>query len=290
MLKFGMHVFTWSSKMDNSALDYLKKLKKEGYEGCEIPLIKQRLDLIDTNYVVKRLKELDMDCITGAGLSEDTSIISDDLNIRNRGISYLKKCIDITEKLGGKLIAGALYGPIGVRTLKGRTKEQWEYSVKSLQKVARYAALKDITLCLEPLNRYEIFFANTINDVINLIKDIGESNVKLHIDTYHMNIEEKDFYQTVVKAGKIIGHVHCSENDRGIPGTGHVDWDGLFKALIEVNYDGWLVVESFLEPIPDIIEVTPIWRKLAPDIDTFTKESINFLKNKLVNIKALNNR
>jgi len=120
-----------------------------------------------------------------------------------------------------------------------------------------------------------------------LIKDIGEPNIKLHIDTYHMNIGKKDFYQTVVEAGEIIGHVHCSENDRGIPRTGYVDWDGLFKALIEVNYSGWLVIESFFEPIPDIAALTPIWRKLAPDIDTFARDGINFLKNKLTKIKSL---
>jgi len=99
-------------------------------------------------------------------------------------------------------------------------------------------------------------------------------------DTYHMNIEEKDLYKTVLDTGKLLSHVHCSENDRGIPGTGHTDWDGLFRGLIKIKYSGWFIIESFFEPIPEIANFTPIWRKLAPDADTLAVQGLSFIKKK----------
>jgi D-psicose/D-tagatose/L-ribulose 3-epimerase len=148
-----------------------------------------------------------------------------------------------------------------MRPQKGRNSRQWEYSVRSLREVGRFAAREGITLGLEPLNRYEHFFINTAEDALPLIKDINEPSVKLHLDTYHMNIEEKDFCTTVVHTGKHLCYVHCSENDRGIPGSGHIDWDGLCNAMVEVGYSGWMVIESFFEPIPEIADFTHIWRK-----------------------------
>ena len=107
------------------------------------------------------------------------------------------------------------------------------------------------------------------------------------MDTYHMNIEEKDFYRAVIQAGALLGHLHCAENDRGIPGTGLIDWDGLFRGVAEVGYSGWIVVESFFEPIPSITEFSPIWRRLAPDADTLASESLRFIKEKLARLSEV---
>jgi len=281
MYKYGLHLFTYTSRMDDSALNILPKLKEIGFDGPEIPLIAEHLNLLDPLKVRKALKELDMSCVTGTGITPDMSIISEDPGIRARGIHHLKRCIDMTAQMGGALIAGALYAPFGIRPEKRRTAVQWEHSVQSLYELARYAAPKGITIGLEPLNRYEHFFINTADDAVSLIQDIGEPNIKLHLDTYHMNIEEKHFYQTIVKNGRYICHIHCSENDRGIPGTGHIDWDGLFKGLVEINYSGWFVIESFFESIPEIADFTPIWRQLAPDADTLAEQGLNFIRNRL---------
>jgi D-psicose/D-tagatose/L-ribulose 3-epimerase len=285
MYKYGLHLFTYTARMDDSALNILPRLKEIGFDGAEIPLIAQHLDLLDPFKVRKVLKELDMSCVTGTGITPEMSIISDDPDVRARGIEYMKRCIDMTAKMGATLIAGALYAPFGIRPQKRRTPEQWEHSVRSLSEIARYAAPKGITIGLEPLNRYEHFFINTADDAVSLIQDIGEPNVKLHLDTYHMNIEEKHFYPTIIKNGSYICHIHCSENDRGIPGSGHIDWDGLFNGLIEINYSGWLVIESFFKPIPEIADFTPIWRDLAPDPDTLAKKGLDFIRNRLLELK-----
>ena len=272
--------------MDNAALDILPKLKGMGYDGCEIPLVAQHLDLLDPVNVRRKLNELNMDCITGTGLTSDMSTISEDPDVRAHGIHHLKRCIDMTAEMGGTLMAGALYGPFGLRPTTGRSQAQWEHSVRSLRETARYAASQGVTLGLEPLNRYEHFFINTTADAALLIKDIGEPNVKIHLDTYHMNIEEKDFYRAVVEAGNLICHVHCSENDRGIPGTGHIDWDGLFRGLLEIDYNGWFVIESFFEPIPEIADFTTIWRQLAPSADVLAQQGLGFIKDKLSQLQS----
>ena len=287
MFEFSLHAFTWTTRMDNKALDYLPKLKKMGYCGFEVPLAFQLLDLIDTEYINKKLYELEMQCVTGTVFPEEFSIISDDEEKWQLGINYLKKCIDLTADMGAKILSGMLYAPMGLRQRIPRTPIQWERSAKNLKKVARYAALKDITICMEPINRYESFFLNIIEDAILLVHEIDEPNVKINIDTYHMNIEEKNIYNIIVKANKLIGHVHCSENDRGIPGTGHFDWDGFAKGLIDIKYNGLICIESFFEPIAEIAEFTPIWRKLAPSVDKLAEDGIIFLKNKINQIESL---
>jgi D-psicose/D-tagatose/L-ribulose 3-epimerase len=277
-MKYGMHLFTYVSRIDGSALQSLPRLKDMGYDGCEIPLLAGQMDLIAPEKIRKTLKRLDMACVTGTGISDEMSTVSDDPEVRARGIDHVKRCIDLTARMDASLLAGALYGPFGIQNRTGRTEEQWKHSVSSLREMARHAAPKGVTIGLEPLNRYEHFFINTTEEALLLIRDVNEPNVKLHIDTYHMNIEEKDFYRSITAAGDAVCHVHCSENDRGIPGTGHIDWDGVFRGLLDIRYRGWLVIESFFQPIPEISDFTPIWRKLAPDADTLAEKGLQFLQ------------
>jgi D-psicose/D-tagatose/L-ribulose 3-epimerase len=284
MIKFSMQVITWSPIINKSTFDYLPKLKKWGYKGIEVPLMPKLLDLFNAKYIRKMLSEYEMECVITAGVPEDFNIISDDKEKQKSGIKHLKNCVDITEEMGSKVMGGVLYAyDQGISNGAPRTQVQWERSVRCLKEAARYAALKDITLCIEPINRYEGFFLNTIKDAILMIHEIDEPNIKINIDSYHMNIEEKNIYEIVVKAGNLIGLVHVSENDRGIPGTGHFDWDGFIKGLFDIKYNGWICMESFLEIIPEIPQYTPIWRELAPSVDIFAEAGINFLKNKIKN-------
>jgi D-psicose/D-tagatose/L-ribulose 3-epimerase len=115
---------------------------------------------------------------------------------------------------------------------------------------------------------------------VSLAREVGAANLKVHLDTYHMNIEEKNFHDAVVSAGGLLAHVHASENDRSTPGTGHVDWDGLFRGLAEIAYRGRMVVETFFETVPDIADFSRVWRQLAADPETFCRESLAFLRAK----------
>jgi D-psicose/D-tagatose/L-ribulose 3-epimerase len=286
MIKFSMQVITWSPKINEHTLDYLPRLKNLGYEGIEIPLMPRFMELFSADQVRKILSENEMKCVITAGIPEEFNIISEDNEKQKLGVSHLKNCVDITVNMGAQIMGGVLYAyDGGISNGAPRTPAQWERSARNLKEAAKYAAARGITLCLEVINRYEGFFLNTIEDAILLINEIDEPNVKINIDSYHMSIEERDIYKIIVKAGKLIGLVHVSDNDRGIPGRGHFDWDGFIKGLIGIKYDGWICLESFLEIMPEIPQYTPIWRELAPNADVLAEEGINFLKNKIKEYK-----
>jgi len=229
----------------------------------------------------KHLAKMRLECTCGGGLGKGENLIDEEENIRERGKRYLKKFIDICSDLGSYTFCGVLHGAFEMSKGRGRTKEERDLAVESIRGIAEYAKDRKITLCLEAINRYETYFLNTADDGVRLIKDIGKDNVKLHLDTYHMNIEEKNFYPPIVKSRGYLGYVHCSENDRGIPGTGHVNWDEIFKGLSEIGYNGWLVIESFYGYIKEIPIASSVWRKLADSIDDIPRQGLKFIRGKI---------
>jgi len=194
-------------------------------------------------------------------------------------MDFLKRCVDMSAELGAALLTGALYAPFGMGcAAAGRTMEQRKRSVESLCELSAWALRSGLAIGLEPLNRYEHYFVNTAAEAAALIRETGAGNLKVHLDTYHMNIEEKSFHGAVLAAGSLLGHVHAAENDRGTPGTGLVDWDGLFRGLAETGYAGRMVVETFFGPVPDIADFSRVWRPLARDPDSFCREGVAFLR------------
>ncbi|MCS7132302.1 MAG: sugar phosphate isomerase/epimerase [Aigarchaeota archaeon] len=203
---------------------------------------------------------------------------SDDERTRRNGIEFMKRCADVVSQLGGDAINGVIYVAWGKIFGGSRTPEEWRRSMEALREICRYAHGYEISLGIEPVNRFETYFLNTAEDAVKLAKEVGEPNIKIHLDTFHMNIEEKNFYDPIKMAGKILNHMHCCENDRGIPGTGHVNWGEVFQALSEVNYDRWLGVESFTPEMEKLAASTAIWRKIAPSADAIAEEGLKFLK------------
>jgi len=135
---------------------------------------------------------------------------------------------------------------------------EWEYAAEALREAARFATDRSITIGIEPVNRYETYLINTGKQASHLIEMIGEPNLRVHLDTYHMNIEEKDFYQPIASLGNQLGYINLCENDRGIPGTGLVRWHDIFRALKDVNYQGNVAIESFVASVPKIAAATCI--------------------------------
>ena len=280
-MQFGVHLFTLVPRIDARAVETLPRLRELGFDGCEIPLLAEQIEGVDLAGLRRRLDDLELFRIAGTGIPEALSTVSEDPEVRRRGVDFLRRCVDAAAALGAELLTGALYAPFGIRSAAGgRTPEQRRRSVEALREVCAYARERGVTLGLEPLNRYEHYFVNTAAEAVSLVGEVGASNLKVHLDTYHMNIEEKSFRQAVVTAGGLLAHVHASENDRGTPGTGHVDWDGLFRGLAEIGYRGRMVVETFFETVPDIADFSRVWRRLAADPDSFCRESLDFLRAK----------
>lgn len=272
-MKLGIHAYAWCSQWTNNELCLIDKIKNLGLDFIEIPLM--CLETFDCDAIKIRLEKTDLEAITSTVLLGDKDITSENAAVREKGIDYLKKCVDATEKIGAKFFSGVIYSQFAKPAKNRPTKINWEHSVKALKQVARYAMDKGIMIGLEPVNRYETYLINTGEQALKLKEMIGFENVKIHLDTYHMNIEEKSFYHATKTVGKELIHYHLCENDRGIPGTGLVDWDGIFKALSEIKYRGYAGLESFVDCTGNMH--TWVWRQLAPSGDFLLQEGIKFI-------------
>ncbi len=275
-MKFGVNTMVWTTQVNEKQNPLFARIKKWGFDGVEpfitpsepanIPALRATSD------------KLGLERTTCTVMPRDANLVSYDATLRANGVAYLEKCIDRTAELGGRVICGPMHCSLGVMTGKPRTDKEWQYAVKGLQKVAKRAEKRGVTVCVEPLNRFETYFLNTLADGAKLIKAVGSPNVKIHFDTFHSNIEEKLQAETLRSVAKYVGHVHISENDRGIPGTGHNDWKGVFKTLKESGYQGWLTIESFAQPEPALAAAAAIWRDPAPSGDILAREGLRFMK------------
>ncbi len=273
-MKLGIHAYAWCSQWSNKTLDLIDRVKKLELDFIEIPLM--CLDTFDSMAVKSRLKNADLDVCTSTVLLNDTDITSADAKIRKRGVDYLKACVKATSEIGAKNFSGVIYSQHVKPAALRPSEKEWIYSADCLREVAGFARDIGVNIGLEPVNRYETYLVNTCEQALKLIEMIGEPNVKIHLDTYHMNIEEKSFYKATKMAQNHLIHYHLCENDRGIPGTGLVDWDGIFKALGKMKYDGYAALESFVDCTDNMN--TWVWRQLAEDGDTLVREGIAFIR------------
>jgi len=278
MVKYGVHTLLWTERFDAEPEPLVKKAKALGFDGIEIYTSPTQIETFNKDRVKKALEDTKIKCVGSTSLSLDTDITSPDEPTRRRGIEYLKNCSRLFSELGAELVSGVLYTAWGKITGRARTDEEWARSVESLKEACRLARGYNIVLGLEPVNRFESYFLNTAADGVKLVKAIGEPNVRVHLDTFHMNIEEKNYYDPIVKTGKLLGHMHCSENDRGVAGTGSVNWDEVFKGLADIGYDRWITLESFTPEIKSVAASTAVWRQLAPSADALASEGLRFLK------------
>jgi D-psicose/D-tagatose/L-ribulose 3-epimerase len=191
---------------------------------------------------------------------------------------FLRRALDQVAGIGSDFLGGVLYGHLGYLTGAPPTESERATCAQALHEVACYASERGITLGLEPVNRYETYLYNTIADTLDLINAIGASNVTIHADTYHMNIEEPGFAGPVEAARGRLGCIHCSESDRGAPGQGNVHWDDVFRGLATIEYQGPLVLEAFAAINPDLAGATCMWRTPTNTSDQLAREGVEFLR------------
>jgi D-psicose/D-tagatose/L-ribulose 3-epimerase len=275
---YGLELLLWTEFFRDENLGLVKKTKELGFDGIEILL--NDLESFPVEKVKKALEDYDMNISFAVVLGDKTNSISQDENIRKNAQKYFKDCIDTAYAVsgGGCGIGGVNYAGWGYFSGTSRTDQEWEWAVNYYRNCAHYAKDKDITLNVEPVNRFETFFLNTAADSVQFCKDVGEPNVKVHLDTYHMIREEKDFYSAIVNTGEYLGYFHACENERGIPGTGLVHWEEVYKALKDCNYRGWITIESFTPDIKSIARLTAIWRKHAPSADDLARTGLTNIK------------
>ena len=275
-MKYGVNLMVWTTHIGKQYDGLLARIREWGFDGVE-PFLSEE-EPPDITSLKRTLDGLDLERTSCSVLPRGAHLVSSEPEVRARGVAYLNRCVERTAELGASLMCGPLYAGLGVMTGTRRTNEEWKRAVEGLQAVARRAQELGVTLCLEPLNRFETYFLNTLSDASKLIQEIGSPNVRIHFDTFHANIEEQNPADALRAVAKDLGHVHFSENDRGTPGTGHVDWHGILSVLREVGYDGWVTIESFAQPEPELASAASIWRDLAPSGDELAVQGLNFIR------------
>jgi len=198
-------------------------------------------------------------------------------------MTYCKEIIDQAVLLGCPSVIGPVYSVVGKAdaVAPDQQKVEWALVVKNLKVLGAYAASRGITLCIEPLNRFETDFLNTCDQALKLLRDVASPALKLHLDTFHMNIEEKNQAAAIRKAGKLLGHFHACGSDRGTPGGDHTDWPAIAKALSAIRYKGDVVIESFTTDVKVIARAAAIWRTIEPKRDDIAVKGLKFLRKTL---------
>jgi D-psicose/D-tagatose/L-ribulose 3-epimerase len=243
-MKYGIHLSTFTKDWSEDVMQYISKVHDYGYDGVEFPLMSP-LDF-NTSKAKKLLRTYRLECTCGTGMNESRDISSKDKTIRENGINHLKSCINICNELESDCLGGVLYSPWGQCKMRSEAEDDIKRSLEALCEIGLYAEKNGVVLAMEILNRYESYFLNTVKQGKEYLKQIDSKNVKLHFDTFHSNIEEKNIYSAIKEGGQDIYHVHVSENDRGIPGTGSINWNSVKKGLREIKYNRWITLESFV--------------------------------------------
>jgi D-psicose/D-tagatose/L-ribulose 3-epimerase len=276
MPKFGVNLLLWASKFDRETVELIPKVADMGFDGVEIPIFDP--STVDIPHTQTALRDTGLHPITCTIMGPDRDPINKDSAIRENGKNYLMQCIEISAELGADTCIGPMYSAVGKLVGRGRNQQEWDWCVEVLAPVAQFAQQHGVTLAIEPLNRFETYFINIAEDAVKFAQAINNPYFKVHLDTFHMNIEEKNLAQAILNTGDFLHHVHCCENDRGTPGTGNVDWPGTFESLGKLNYDRWLVIESFTPAVKEIAAATAIWRDIAPSAEILATEGLAFLK------------
>jgi D-psicose/D-tagatose/L-ribulose 3-epimerase len=275
-MKLGVNTLIWSASYDNSVEEMLPAIQEHGFNGIEIPIF--QMEGVSPTRIRRAVEQNRLACNVIGVLMNGLSLITDDAATRLRSLQWMKDLISISAECGAETLAGPLYCPVGYLPGRRRTADEWSRAVEAYQQLGETLVQHNVTLAIEPLNRFETFFLNTAEDAALLAEQVGHPNIGILYDTFHANIEEKNIAAGMLKIGKHLKLIHTCENDRGIPGSGHTDWPAVFTAIRQLKYDGWLTIESFGFAIPELCAAAAIWRDIESSPSAIAFEGIQFLK------------
>ena len=277
-MRLGINTFLFTSPFTTESIKLFPTFKKWGFATVEIPI--EDPSHIDPAVVQAALLKNKLVCgSVCACMGPDRDLRGTPEN-QETGKKYLMAIIDQAVELDHANVIGPVYSAVGRADAVERSEyaKQWKTVVGHLKEIAKYAESKGITICLEPLNRFETDFINTCDQGLKMIADVNCPALKLHLDTFHMNIEEKNQAKAIKKAGKQLAHFHACGSDRGTPGGDHIAWPEIVKALKAVKYKGDVVIESFTTDVKVIARAAAIWRQIEPSNTDIAVKGIKFLK------------
>jgi len=283
-MKYAINTLLWTAGFDHSHLDLLPRFREWGFDGAEIARFE--FDTFPAADVRRALERAGLEAVFCSALTGTASLVSDDASVRMATSALLRRGIATAAEIGADTFVGPFCSAVGLLPGRRRTDDEWKRAVESLQALGPALDEYQVNLAIEPLNRFETYFLNTASDAARLCDQVGHPRVGILFDTFHANIEEKDIGRALVSCGRHLKHVHTCENDRGVPGSGHVEWTDVFRGMRETGYDAWVSIESFGSRIPEIAAAACIWRDLAPSSDAIAADGVRFLRNSMAQAAA----
>ncbi|MGA2865840.1 MAG: sugar phosphate isomerase/epimerase [Verrucomicrobiota bacterium] len=276
-MRFGINTFLFTSPFTNQSTKLFRQFKQWGFDTVEIPI--EDPSHIDAAQVKSELDKQGLAC------GSVCACLGPDRDLRGTPrqqqdcLAYLTRLLDQMIVLGCPSLVGPVYSSVGRAEAvpPAEYKRQWKTVVRNLKKLCQLAEKRGRQICMEPLNRFETDFINTCDQALQMLKDVGSPALKLHLDTFHMNIEEKFQAVAIRQAGRRLGHFHACGSDRGTPGNDHIDWPSIATALKDIGYAGDVVIESFTTDVKVIARAAAIWRRIEPTRDEIAVKGLKFL-------------
>jgi D-psicose/D-tagatose/L-ribulose 3-epimerase len=280
-MRIGINTFLFTSPFTNESTRLFKQFKKWGFDTVELPV--EDPSHIDPAHVKAELDRHGLVCGSVCACMGPDRDLRGTPEQQQTGLDYMMKLIDQMVVLDCPSLIGPVYSAVGRADAvpEKEYRQQWKTVLKHLKVLANYARKRGRQVCLEPLNRFETDFINTCDQGLKMVREVNNPAFKLHLDTFHMNIEEKEQGAAIRKAGKLLGHFHACGSDRGTPGNDHIDWTSIAKALKAVKYKGDVVIESFTTDVKVIARAAAIWRRIEPTRDEIAVKGLKFLRKTL---------
>ena len=274
-MKFGIHAGLWMAKWTDEITPILKIVSDLGFDGVEISLLGMSTEKAKT--LNAEIKNYGLEVMCSDGLSIEADITSDNLETREKGEQHLRWAIATSSIIGAKSLAGVIYAPWGVFDPENKGFRAAK-SAETFLKLDGFLKSHDIKLGIEAINRFETDLVNTSAEAVSMAKASRSTNVGILLDTFHLNIEEKDIKSALITAGNHLIHFHVSDNDRGVPGSGHIPWKEVSSGLSEIGYNGWIVSEMFVMAGNPSSRDLNIWRNIETDPTLAAKKALTFMK------------
>jgi D-psicose/D-tagatose/L-ribulose 3-epimerase len=274
----GVNSWVWTSPFTDDSTELVARAAKMGFDAFEIAV--EDPAHFKGDQVGAALRATGLRPVICGAFGPSRDLTHDDPKFRRESLRYIADVLKLCDKWGVKVFAGPMYSAVGKRRQvpADQKKREWDRAVSGLAQAGKMAADHGVTLAIEPLNRFETDLINTSAQVVSLVDQIGQRSVKVHLDTFHMTIEEDSIFEAIKLAGSRLAHIHACENNRGTPGNGLVAWSQVAKGLKAVGYKGDLVIESFTPECLAIAAAAAIWRPLAPSQDALASDGLKFLR------------
>jgi D-psicose/D-tagatose/L-ribulose 3-epimerase len=276
-MKTGMNLLLWTTEVKEEHDPILDRIKAMGFDSVEVPIF-EVADRKPYERLGRRLKELGLGATAVTVMGPQTNPISPDPAVRKAAVAYLETVLDRASAFGCEILCGPTHSAIGVFTNNAPTAEEFHLGVDTLRQAAEKAQGFNIRIAVEYLNRFENYFLTTAADASKFVRAVDHPYLKMMYDSFHSHIEEKDQAQAIASCAAETIHVHVSENDRGVPGTGQVDWDGYWSGLKASGFDGYATIEAFGRALPALAAATRVWRDLFPDAFGLCQDGLDFIR------------